>query len=174
MTLQATSNSIVITDIDGSVVFDTNEGLFQATNFVTGTIVIPQRTSQYSTSNSFDSIIDQYTALSSSINVNCDTVIGAFSISTGGIYPGVSGSGWFNASGSYVHAIRHRGFSQQEAFHRNIGGMAVYTFEVANGTLNFHEQTTWLRPIPPFSGVTVQYIVNQTTMDYKLYCGSFV
>lgn len=163
------SGRILFRNPAGSVVFDSDEKLFQATSRETGTKVLGSWTASFTSSGSVftDVNTDTLHALKT-INSTCDTVVGAFKVSVASGSAGVSGIGWFNASGSYMHylasAIGTNTIAQQ---------MAAFTFEASGGTLYLRERVI-LRAAggigAPSSSVTLQ----QITFDYNLYVGSFV
>lgn len=149
--------------------FDSDEKLFQATSREPGTKVIGPWTASFNASGSVitDVNTDTLHALKA-INPSCDTVSGAFRVSVASGSAGVSGVGWFNASGSYLHFL-----SSATGTNTVAQQMAAFTFEASGGTLYLRERVI-LRAQTGIGAPTNSVTLQQITFDYNLYVGSFV
>src|SRR5262245_31488694 len=101
-------------DVDGTVIFDTEERLFTVTDFgITGALQTDGYTARNISAVDTHNVnggsfvagivnIEQSHTLATGLNTAADTVRGAFSVATsGGTQGGLTNLGSFNASGSY-------------------------------------------------------------------------
>lgn len=175
MAFRASSGRIRVTDAaDAITVFDTQEGLFQATDFKSGQITIPQRVATWNhTSGVFTDVNNNIDHALASVNAVADMVVGGFSVSVASP-TGVSGLGWFNAGGTYMHTQHWLPFLLGSASeNRVLGSIATYTFRCSGGALVLNERVYLMAP-PNFAGVDSSLTLLAGTFSYKLYCGKFV
>jgi hypothetical protein len=161
------------------VVFDTDERLFIATDFIVGSHTIPQRYAEWNraTNNQQSRIrvnIDQLYQLAI-VNVAANTVVGAFKVSTQTSPQGVHDFGWFSAGGTYIHSqlpktAEYNNINNYLA----IGGYSGYSFIAESGAVSLHEQVVFDCPEPEYAGWLQSQNQNPMTIEYKLYVGSFV
>lgn len=167
--LDVSAGRIVLRNVAGDTVFDSDQKLFQATSQETGTKVVGPWTA------SFDQPTATFTDVNTdtlhelkTVNGNCDTVVGAFKVSVPSGSYGVSGVGWFNASGTYLH------FLNSSIGTRTIAqNMAAFTFEASGGKLYLRERVI-LRAAGGLGSPSNSITLLQTTFEYNLYVGSFV
>ncbi len=178
MGFQATAGRILITDPNDSnhVVFDTDERQLVFTDFVSGSIVVPQRVS--SSVNSTRTTIDVNTdTVLSSINPASTVVFGALKSSYNGGF--ADPVGWFQLTGSYMDSrvvINATGATSGGIATppwTAVGGHRSLTFRASGGNLIFNERT-FLRCTLSLGGTTISATIESTTVDYKLFCGTFV
>lgn len=156
--LQIEANRIRIRDTDGTTVFDTNERPFLPLTSVSGAVGFSSRSA---TSNSggivSTSNVDDPTFIAS-CHPSCNVVRGAFYVAASGSF-GVTGIGWFNAGGSYVH-------------YYEANCMAAFTFYASGGAIYLHERS-FLRAATPTSGTTTITMFGGT-FSYKLIAGVYL
>lgn len=164
---------MVITDGSGNTRFDSNEKLFVITDFVQGTV----GGSAFSASASnvdLSSVNFVTDYLISSCNIYADTIRGAFKMSTSDAR-GISVSGWFNASGSYVH-MWEGGGGVLSALTSNVrlSRVSTYTFFCLGGAVYMRERCRMTSDFSGVSSTTVTTSVAAPTFQYKLFAGTFV
>lgn len=174
MAFRASAGRILVTDAaDQRIVFDSDEGLFSATDFVAGQITIPERVATYNGNNGdrFDvnNDIDHFLA---NVNAAADVVVGAFKVSTA-TPQGLHGLGWFQGNGTYVHYVDARGAVTRPNENWNLGSIAAFTFRCANGVLVLNERVV-LRAQTTLASEIIRLTMYAITFDYKLFCGRFV
>lgn len=184
MGLNVSAGRILMTDASGNVRFDTNEKLFVPTDYLTGSRAM----SSYSAATFWDgsnisshrdlSTVDQDTTYTlASCNAAANTVRGAFKVSVS--YAGHGTSKWYQASGSYVHMWQGGAYGTPTLACGNIVIVAasVYTFFCESGSLKIREQIK-LANEPGYcisgGGNTNTLTMVGPTIDYKLFCGTFV
>lgn len=166
--LEATSGSLILRDTDGSIVFDSDEKLFQATNRAVGSVTRGPWTATKTWPSTVNSVDADTNTFLQSVNAACNTVVGSFKLtSVGSPAYGVGGLGWFNAGGSYVHY--QQGLSGSYA-------LIAFTFFCSGGGLYLKERVLLAAQTPTGSGGDNlrTHQVLALTFDYNLYCGSFV
>ncbi len=174
MTLEVSAGRIyVVDDTNGDVMFDTDERMFVPTDYVAGTHTTPQRQASAVSGSRTDVNIDVDTTLAS-INASADAIFGAFKVTVSGFTP-MGAGGWFIASGSYLHGQFTMGNTNENhtTTMRYIAGHVVYTFRASGGFLIFNERA-FMRATLTGSATPNTSTMPATTIDYKLYCGSFV
>jgi hypothetical protein len=180
MALRHSAGRIWITDpTNTEIVFDTNERLFIATDFLSGSVSIPQRYAEWNrafngqeTRTRVD-IEDLYTL--GSVNGDANTVVGAFKVTTQSSPQGVHDFGWFSAGGTYIHSQLARIATYNNIAHQNAaGGYSGYSFLAASGTARLHERVVFDCPRPEYSGWYQSINQNPMTIEYKLYVGSYL
>ena len=172
MAFRATAGRITITDDDGHLTFDSDEKLFNGTNFVAGTLVIPERQATFRGSDSQDNYLN-FTAdhVLSAVNAAADTVLGAFRIATA-TAQGVANLGWFCASGTYVHYWGAIGYPSSPDEYWWNDNRVTYTFIASGGTLVLRERV-FLRSQGYLNTINSSVTVYAVTLNYKLYVGTF-
>lgn len=183
MGFSATAGRILITDATGDVTLDTDERQFVWTDFVQGTHVCPQRVA----SSQFGALspvqVDLDTVLGS-INAAADTVFGALRVTYSGVggpdFDSLANEGWFQATGSYMAGLYISngtgaldGGRPQKPW-GSCSGIIFYTFRASGGQLIFNEQVQVWPYSRSLGSVVVSSTVEETTVDFKLYCGTFV
>lgn len=167
--LDVSAGRIVIRDTSGATRFDSNEKLFYAVERVRSSVTIPARAASFLNGTYSDARIDTEHVLKS-INVGCDTVVGAFKVTTTSGY-GVANLGWNNASGTYLHYFDDLNPSDRI---RYVANAVSFTFRARSGQLVLHERTI-LRAMFNFSTtITNTITVPSITFDYNLYVGAFI
>lgn len=172
---EADGGRIRMWDTSGNLRFDTEERIFTVTNSVSGSIGLSAYTAQNRNGTDLVFInVDTLHALAS-INSAADTVRGSFSVTAGG--NGVlTGLGWFNASGSYLHffdaipPVSAGGGGDNSL----IAQMAIYTFIASGGTLYIHERVQLKATISTSSGVTNSVTMLAPSFSYNLLVGTFI
>lgn len=156
--LSITSNRIVIRDTDGSITFDTDERPFLPLATINGSIAIPAREG---TSNSSGIVtladINQNTLLATCPAV-CNVVRGAFYVSASGVF-GLTGLGYFNAGGTYIHA-------------REAATICAYTFVASGGGVYLNERSIVMADVPASGSQTMTIFT--ATLTYRLIAGVFL
>lgn len=188
--LDVTSGRIVMRDADGTVTFDTLDKLFQAgpTDYKTGAITLGPYHARYNTPDDValglfpgDTAHHLWVEIDTnhdlgSVHSSADTVVGAFKVTGDPGNPrGNDGLGWFSAGGTYVHF----GGDVDTAENPNVffrgGGFAAFTFYCSGGRLYLNERVAlypyYSQLVTPYS---TRITLAQVTLDYKLFCGSFV
>lgn len=170
MAFRASNARILVTDAaDERVVFDSDEGLFSATDFIEGQVTTPERVAINDDGDETPVDIDVGHPLAS-VNSAADVVVGAFKVTTDTPI-GLAGLGWFNANGSYVHYCDSLGTLTQPT-NWFLSSMAVYTFQCSGGSLSLNERVVLRARVSP--NLTVTHTLLAVTFDYKLFCGRFV
>jgi hypothetical protein len=174
MAFRASAGRITVTDNDGHLTFDSDEKLFNGTDFVAGTLVIPQRQATFEGND--DGADDNYLNFSvdhvlGAVNGAADTVLGSFRVATA-TNQGVANLGWFCASGTYVHYWGAIGYPTRPNEHWWNDNRVTYTFVPSGGTLVLRERV-FLRSQGYINRVDSSLTVYAVTLDYKLYVGTF-
>ena len=174
MAFRASAGRILVTDAaDQRIVFDSDEGLFSATDFVAGRITIPERVATYNGDTGdeveVDNDIDHFLA---NVNAAADVVVGAFKVSTT-TPQGLHGLGWYQGNGTYVHFFDDLGAVTRPDENWNLGSIAAFTFRCANGVLVLNERVV-LRAQTTLASEIIRLTMYAITFDYKLFCGRFV
>lgn len=174
MAFRASNARILVTDADDQrIVFDSDEGLFSATDFISGQVTTPERVATYNgnngTANPVNVDIDHPLA---SVNPAADIVVGGFKVTTS-TARGLAGLGWFNGNGTYMHYVSESAPATRPGENWNVGSMAAYTFRCDGGSLVLNERVA-LRAQTTTSPVVVTHTLLAVTFDYKLFCGRFV
>jgi hypothetical protein len=168
----ANTGLIQIKDGD-TVVFDSNERLFQCTDFISGSVTLPGRVATYNGSTGVSTPVDVYVGhLIGYCNYHADTVFGSFKV-TAAAPQGVVDLGWFNADGSYVH---YQGANYQPATGSGnfvVAVLVTYTFRASGGGVYINERAVMF-PQATFGQETRNTTLLAPTFTYKLYVGSFV
>jgi hypothetical protein len=169
------ASRMVITDTDGTEVFDTDDRLFTVTDGpLTDSVTIGPYTATRGpgTANNPISLSRTLSTLAS-INASANTVRGAFKVTTSSAY-GVANLGWFNASGSYVHLLQPRNPSSFPLGNVGLPSLAVYSFIASGGSLLINEQVQ-LQSDPPISPATsTSLTMAALTIEYHLFAGAWV
>lgn len=159
--LNITSGRIVIRDTDGSISFDTDERPFLPLASINGALTINEATS---TANS--GAVTSYTDRTNNFYLGacaaqCNVVRGAFYVNTAGASFGDTGVpiGWYNASGTYVHAFEN-------------SSMCAYTFIATGGGVFLNERSVVVARRPSSGSVTLT--IYAVTLTYKLIAGVFL
>lgn len=175
MPLSMSGRKIVITRDDGSVAFDTDEGLFTSTDFFSGSIVLPQRQA-ISDENGPQVIINANVDHAiGSCHPDADTCIGMMKTTWDGVDESPFGSMWTQVSGSYLDVIGAIGAFSSDApdLHRVMTAFGYYTFRAAGGAFWLNERVS-LKAWTPGFPATWTYTRNQCTVDYRIYVGLYV
>lgn len=169
MPLSFANGRMVITDTDGHVVFDSDEGLFHAISLHSGSITLPTRQARYRFSDLDEPVnIDIDHLLASGIHPEADTVVGSVKATSTTPHGIARFSGWFNASGTIMYYNDSTTFSRAQP----PNNIACYTFKARGGQLVLNERV--LIRANDTSGLTVTISLLSVTFDYKLFCGRFV
>ncbi len=188
--LDLSGTRFLMHDTSGNTIFDTEERLFTVTDFgITGSIQTDGYTARnrnvtdtYNTNGgSFVAgilNIDTSHTLTTGLNTAADTVRGAFSVATAaGTQGGVTGLGFFNASGTYLHYMD--GISTNTptlpAGSKNaMRVVAAYTFLISSGTLSLHERVYIQADIETTNTVTNSITLLRPTFTYNVFVGVWV
>lgn len=156
--LNITSGRIVIRDTDGSITFDTDERPFLPLATINGSITVPER-SGTSNSGGIVTLSDvNASTLIATCPAVCNVLRGAFYVSASGAF-GITGLGYFNAGGTYIHA-------------REAATICAYTFYASGGGVYLHERSIVMADVPA-SGSQTQTIF-AATLIYRLIAGVFL
>ena len=164
------ANGRMVVKDDDHVVFDSDEGLLQVISSHTGWITTPERRARWRWSEIESNIdepadIDQDYVLAS-INPHADVVIGSFRASAIDGKGVTTSTGWYNASGTYVH------WQSDESF--PIQGTAAYTFRADNGALILNERVCMYGYLTLGSGSLLYTVtLRPVTFEYYLMVGRF-
>ncbi|WP_127078333.1 hypothetical protein [Rhodomicrobium lacus] len=173
MSFHAQAGRIWIADTNGDVVFDTNEKGFNGTDYLTGSITLPEREAWLTKNDGASVDVDQDWLLAN-VNTAANTVIGAFRADAS-VAQGVVNLGWFVANGTYLHYFD--GFAPsitQPTLHGQPGLYALYTFMARGGQAVLNERVRLYCPNVSLSGSQRYSItIKPLTLTYKLYVGTF-
>lgn len=161
MTVTITPQRITVTDASQNVKFDTDENLFFATDFLTGSLNIPQRSNPN---------FVQYTHNVASCHAAATKVVGVIRLQVSNFNAGIPGYGWFNAGGTYLHYL-DGSYGTQTHEHGNVSRMSTYTFYCEGGQLKCRE-TAQLYNVDPWTG-TQFFVQKAFTLHYRIWCGLF-
>ena len=171
MTLEISAGRITVTqDVSGGdLIFDTDRRMFAVTDYVTGSVVLPQRVATYS--NPSNSPIDVDTShLLDTVNASATVVTGAFRLS-GSTSPwtGLVDLGWFSANGSYAHYQDSLWDTSGAYSKKQMENMAIYTSIATSGNLYLHERVY----VSAGNAISGSYSITmpELTFDYKLFVG---
>lgn len=165
--IEATAGALKMRNTAGDIIFDSDEKLFQATSRVTGTKSVGPWTASYDGGSVITDVNTNTNHFLASVNAACDTVVGAFSVTTSD-GRGLHNLGWFNAGGTYLHffdaAVSSNTICQQ---------FATFTFFASGGSLYLNERVL-LRAAVGIGVPANSITLSQVTFGFNLYCGSFV
>jgi hypothetical protein len=164
---------MVITDTDGTEVFDTDDRLFTVTDGpIRGSFTTPVRTITRTTT-AYTPININTNHTITSINGSANTIRGAFQ-ATSTSSEEVSNLGWFNASGSWVRVLFPRYPSLGGVSNAGLPTMQVLTFVASGGVLYLNEQSR-IEPQPLVGSVTSSTVTfSPITLNYYLFAGAWV
>ena len=175
MSFQLSTDRIIISDTDGHIVFDTNEKLFNGTNFVSGSIERPSRQATWrhdpgETGVAHDVNINTDVTLAS-IHASANAVVGSFKVSASD-GKGVHGLGWFAATGTYVHYWSGQAIQgESPGDHHYSRNRAAYSFFASGGNLRLNERVTL--GADHITNADTSITLSAITFEFKLYCGTF-
>lgn len=174
MPLRSATGRIWITDpTDTAIVFDTNERGFIPTNFVTGSVTIPQRVAQSIDGGQTTNVDTQQTITLATVHADANAVVGSFKVTTtDGTPQGVHNFGWFSAGGTYIHSQLPKTSIYNGVLYAGVvGGTSGYTFAASGGSLTLHERAVF-RCTQAYSGFSSSMDQRAMTIEYKLYVGT--
>ena len=151
----------------------TNEKLFIITDYLSGSVTGSSFSASCSNVDlTVTDTTNNYTL--ASCNSFANTIRGAFKMSTTDAR-GISISGWFNASGTYVH-MWEGGGGVISALTSNVrlSRASAYTFMVSSGSVILRERCFMTANYTNNSSVTSTASVAAPTFQYKLFAGTFV
>lgn len=168
MTVRVTNNQIVVTDTAGEVKFNSDDPMFFATDFKTGSVSIPLR----------DQSVYQLTEFVydlGPVNAIASRVVGVFRVDFGPVIESYDtpGYGWFNAGGTYMHYGRgNLQFLDPPFYLTNtfFETCALYTFRISAGRLQLFEQVQVSNKTT--SGFYA-FFLRPFVLHYRLWCGRF-
>lgn len=175
-TFSASAGRIYVKDSNGDFVFDSDFRNFIPTDFIDSDVLDPIVTSEHVATcinGAYTDVdVDDDTVIAT-INAAADTVFGAFKVTVSGFTP-MGAGGWFVGNGSYLHGQFTRGLSNEDHATQfdYVSGAVVYTFRAEGGELIFNERA-FIRATHRTSG-TNSSTMPATTVDFKLWCGSFI
>lgn len=189
MSLRATGGRIEIKSPSGEVVVDTNERLFIASNFITGSVVRPARSTSYLLTPAGQ---EQWTPIDVDVTVDLAdihssavAVVGSFKVTGTAAAPGsatqaqaangVRNYGWFTAGGTYVHSAMPMYVFTGSAWVRYpFGLLSAYTFTAGGGKLRLHERTQGNPGSIVLASGSILLSQEEITIDYRLFVGTYV
>lgn len=174
--LELSGNRIRLRHTDGRIALDTDEKLFQITDYLAGTHTAPSRTATFTNPGATQTPIniDLDTTLGA-INAHADTIVGVFKVTTSDTRPGLQNKGWFNAGGTYVYGLDSISSAASAGSVREyVSGTRAFTFFAQGGFLKINERSVAVSQPRFTSPVTVTSTWPAITFDYRLYAGSFV
>jgi len=171
--LSISGGNITIRDTDGTIVFNTDERLFCATNSVSGSVSLNgyTATEPFSGTSTRPNVDALYSL--ASINAAADTVRGSFYVTTGDGTGSVTARGWFNAGGTYVHQFVGTGVGATPNNNAVVSCIAAYTFLASGGVLYLHERV-YMRAADRNSIGSNSVTFPAVGIQYNLLCGTFV
>lgn len=153
---------IHITNESAETVFDTDDKLFFATDFITGTHSVPQKD---------QSTLLKTTTTLSACHSQATRAIGMAQVefTVGQEVAGMPGYGWFNVSGTYLHWIDGRQ-STDYYRHGNATRLFALSFFCENGSLKIEEQIVMAnRDIQD----NLLFTLRPFNLHYRIWCGLF-
>lgn len=184
MTLRFEGGALVMRKADGTIKFNTNEGLFHGTNWFASQFGLPAyvaRTSNVGGEQTFPNLVD--TSTDAEIQVcdpGCTHVFGFMRATrSGGQVASHMNGVWKDASGTQVD-----GWSSLDnrtnptagdagTFRHYMGSMTLHTFYVSGARLRFKERIMMRASTAP-SGSTVELHRPAVTVEYQLLTGYFL
>jgi hypothetical protein len=171
------SGNLVISDNDtGDVVFTTAQNMFTITDYVSGSVTIPDVSR---TADSFDAPYTNRNVNTTlaSIHPLATTVWGMFksTITTGsGSSPTFGGANvWVQANGSTVinlHATSHQASGQNSNDREFMSALGFITFRATGGNLLINDRLI-IRGFSPSTTTTTTILRPEQRIDYRLWCG---
>ena len=151
----------------------TNEKLFIITDYLSGSVTGSSFSASCSNVDlTVTDTTNNYTL--ASCNSFANTIRGAFKMSTTDAR-GISISGWFNASGTYVHMWEGGGgVLVNLSDNIRLSRVSAYTFMVSGGSLILRERCFMTANYGGIAGTTQTVTVAAPTFQYKLFAGTFV
>lgn len=190
MGVTITADRIRLTDSSGVVKFDTSEGLFTCTNFVSGSYargsVTASATSFGRTNVDQTNTLTIATGLHTSANIVLGLVRTNWSGSSSGVNFNQMTTGWRNANATMVDMISfhtsHHGHNTAGGINNGgaiadalwLQGLSFYTFRVASGTLYMDERIVLQAYVHSSGSTTYSITRGAGNVDYRLYVGAFV
>ena len=99
-------------------------------------------------------------------------LLGKVFVSTSGTQYGVSGIGWFDASGTYIHYLGPNNAALGGAGNVSMTSIAAYTFFASGGQLIFNERVRLDAPRSISNGTYTRTLAG-VTFQYSLRVGAF-
>ncbi len=178
MTLQFESGDLVIRDGAGTLKFSSAENLFTVTDFVdsrvVGAVSLPSRTAT-ATSTAAAYINTSTDYFIANVNAAADIVFGM-------VQAGPAGSGtdnsrintrWRQVNGTNIYTWWATAVQGQPAVDRNFASsLGLFTFYITSGQLYMRDRLI-MRAYAPTSG-SRNAVVPAFTMNFRLYCGTFI
>lgn len=161
MTATITPDRITVTNAEDDLVFDTDDQLFHVTDFIEGTISIPEK--DQSTLQTSETVLD-------SCHEDATVAVGVANIefTDGSFDAGIPGYGWFNVSGTYIHWIDgYAGVNFN--VHSNPVRVHALTFFCEGGDLKLREQIQMYNV--SISGT--DFTLKEFDLHYRIWCGLF-
>lgn len=170
--LDISAGRILLKNTSGTTVFDTDEKQFIVTDYKTGSTSFSSFSASNTNAVDIGAGLRTDTNSLGSVNSFADTVRGAFFVTTAG-QGQLFNLGWFNASGSYLHLFLGTPgpFTSGNV---GLGAVVTFTFSVSSGTLSCVRHAKAAANWSTSSSVTNSITVNAVTLNYKLFCGTFV
>lgn len=179
MSFLTSANRMYVTD-GGTTVFDTDDRLFTVTDTITNSFTLPGRTAtEIASPFSQSPVVVNTNHTLHSINSSANTVRGSFKVTatvTGGGSSRLTGVGWFNASGTYVHMLHARrpALSPGSTDNAGLPSISAYTFIASGGSLILNEQCI-MRADPTGGGISSTSLsLPGATLEYHLFCGAWI
>lgn len=162
MSFYANNNRIYVTDTVSNIVFDTDRKMFAVTDHIVGTVSIANKSSGSEVAEQYQS---QYLA---TINPNADFVMGHCRAVSGPGDGGLPNIGIFNAGGSILWGwvVYSRGGSARKTMYAGW----IFHFVAGGGQLLLTEEWWNIRVLSS----DPSYTLVGGTINYSLYCGTFV
>tara|TARA_R110000868_G_scaffold270726_2_gene530175 strand:+ start:12804 stop:13364 length:561 start_codon:yes stop_codon:yes gene_type:complete len=185
MPITITSDRIQLKNSSGTIKFDTNEDLYHATNFVSGSFSLSAVTASATSFGRTN--IDQTNThtLATGINSSATHVLGLYkgSWTVTSSFAGtlaLANASWKNANATGVdmifrHLCHHSTANpgQTSASPQTFQGFSLYTFYISGTSLLCKERIV-LQSYTASTGSTAYTITRGAgTIDYRIYCGLF-
>ncbi len=174
MGISIDASRIVCTDGAGNVRLDTNEGLFVATNYLTGTKTLSQHVARNLNNSDIVTIDFEQVHTLVACHASATTVRGAFKVTTSDNSGLAQFAGWYNAGGSYVHIFQGGGTLN---YNGNVAptAIAVYSFFIESGQVKLRERVRAKAEYSNNTGFNDNYLtIVAPTFEYRLLCGLYV
>ena len=157
-TLKIDATEISVTASDGRTYFNTSEGLFHATDQISGSTTISNLTS---------GTRRKETRVLSAISPHATHVVGGAKTNYGGPSWGMGSSGYFNVGGTYVHIQTSGADNGNIRPYFNLQDWQMFTFIAGGGQLKLLEDSY------SQSGGTGATTYLGFTLTYSIYAGLF-
>lgn len=179
MTVYFSAGALKIARPDGTIRFDSNEGLFHGTNYVAGSFVLSSyqaRTTESAGTQLLTALVDTTTdQVVSAVDAGASYCVGFMRTAWPSGSPEFDGI-WRDASGTHVDswdALDVRAAPDANDWNYYMGAISLMTFYVSGGNLRFKERII-LRADNAVPGTTEILTRPAVTVHYRILAGYFL